>query len=371
MKVMLLASYAPSLVNFRGPLIRDLLAAGHHVSTGAPNVTAWLRTQLSDLGAAVYETPMERAGTGIVADLQYYQGLRRLLARTRPEILLTYTIKPNIWGAFAAHAEEIASVAMVTGLGYVFSEVEGGQSFRGRLTRLVARRLYRAATSRNRRVIFQNPDDREDFIRAGCLADPTRTAIVDGSGVDLDHYARTPLPDKPVILMIGRLLGNKGVREYAAAAHRLHKLRPQAHFILVGPFDDGPDSICREELDQWIAKGLDYRGAVDDVRPLISEARIYVLPSYREGTPRSVLEAMAMGRPVITTDTPGCRETVSDGKNGLLVPPRDAKALASAIARLIDNPSDAARMGDASYQLVVRRYDARRVNRSIMDLLGI
>lgn len=371
MRVLILGSYAPSLLNFRGPLIRAILATGHQVSLGAPEIPASLRTQLEDMGATVYDTPLKRTGIGLFSDFQYCRTLRKILKHDQPDILLTYTIKPNIWGAFSAASVGVPSVAMVTGLGYTFTDSGRGQSIRERLTKLVARNLYRAATHQNSRVIFQNPDDCLDFIKAGCLADPTKSAVVDGSGVDLDYYTRTPLPDHPVILMIARLLGNKGVREYAAAAQKLHKLRPQAQFILVGPFDNGPDSIRHEELNEWIAAGLDYRGAVNDVRPIISEAQIYVLPSYREGTPRSVLEAMAMGRPVITTDAPGCRETVIDGINGLLIPVRDSEALVTAIIRLIDNPMETSAMGDAAYEFAERRYNVQRVNQSIMDLLEL
>jgi glycosyltransferase involved in cell wall biosynthesis len=307
----------------------------------------------------------------MLADLSYCKGVRRLLAAVRPDVVLTYTIKPNIWGAFAAHSVGVPSVAMVTGLGYAFTETGIAPSPKQRLTGLIARRLYRAATSRNCRILFQNPDDKADFIRAGCLADPSKAGMINGSGVDMEHYARQPLPPEPIVLMIARLLGNKGVRDYAQAAFRLRKSHPNARFQLLGPFDGGPDAITQEEVATWTAQGLDYLGAADDVRPHIARARIYVLPSYREGTPRSVLEAMAMGRPVVTSDAPGCRETVDDGVNGRLVPVRDPSALADAIAYLLDHPQEAEAMGEAGFQLVSRKYDVRHVNRTIMDELGL
>ncbi|GHD05611.1 glycosyltransferase family 4 protein [Tianweitania populi] len=371
MHILILASYAPSLLNFRGPLIRDMLAAKHRVSVGAPDISTELRRQLVELGAEVHDTPMERNGTGMLADLRYCKGLRRLIGSVRPDVVLTYTIKPNIWGAFAAHSVGVASVAMVTGLGYAFTDTGVAPSPTQRVTGLIARRLYRAATSRNRRVLFQNPDDKADFIRAGCLADPSKVGMINGSGVDTEHYARQPLPSDPVVLMIARLLGNKGVRDYAEAALRLRKSHPQARFQLVGPFDGGPDAIAEGEVAAWTAQGLEYLGAAEDVRPHIAQARIYVLPSYREGTPRSVLEAMAMGRPVVTTNAPGCRETVEDGVNGRLVPVRDPSALTEAIAYLLDHPAEAEAMGEAGFQLVARKYDVRQVNRAIMELMGL
>jgi len=260
---------------------------------------------------------------------------------------------------------------MITGLGYAFTDAGTRSSVRQRLTELAARLLYRAATHKNQRVIFQNPDDRDDFITAGGLADPAKAAMIDGSGVDLAYFGRTPLLGAPVVLMISRLLISKGVRDYARAVLELRTRYPSARFLLVGPFDKGPDSIGRDEVAQWVAGGLDYLGSVEDVRPLIKQARIYVLPSYREGTPRSVLEAMAMGRPVITCDAPGCRETVEHGKNGLLVPVRDPQALAAAISRLLDNPAETQAMGDAGYALAARKYDVRHVNQAIMDIIGL
>lgn len=372
MHIFVLGSYAPSLLNFRGPLIRALLDAGHRVSVGAPDIASDVRATLETMGATVHETPLERTGTHIGADLVYYRALKRILRAVRPDALLTYTIKPNIWGALAAASVGITSYAMVTGLGYAFTDNGSSPSLRRRIASFAARRLYRAATRRNRYVIFQNSDDIRDFIASGCLKDEGKAKMTAGSGVDMEHYTRTPLPDAPVVLMIARLLAAKGVRDYAAAALALRARYPTARFLLVGPFDEGPDSIGRDEMAKWVADGLEYLGPLEDVRPAIAQAHIYVLPSYyREGTPRSVLEAMAMGRPVVTCDTPGCRETVEHGVNGLLVPARASGALAAAISRLLDDPAEAAAMGEASYALVARKYDVRRVNRAIMEIMGL
>ena len=367
---MLLASTPKSLVNFRGPLIRDLLAAGHKVSVGAPDIGPEFLDRLQEMGAMVHETPLQRTGTGILADIWYGVRLRRLMARERPDIVLTYTIKPNIWGAFAAARLGIPSVAMVTGLGYAFTD-GGSGGCKQRLVRGIAQRLYRAATNRNRKVIFQNPDDPKDFLALGCLADQTKIAIVDGSGVDLKHYTRTPLPDAPVFLMIARLLRNKGVAEYGEAALRVLAEYPQARFLLVGPFDEGPDTVTQAELDRWVNGGLEYLGPSCDVRTVLEQARIFVLPSYREGTPRSVLEAMATGRAIITSDAPGCRETVQDGENGFLIPTQDEDALAKAMERAINEPELIVGMAEASWCLARDRYEVGAVNQAVMRHLGL
>ena len=370
MHLLILASFAPSLLNFRGPLIRDAIAVGYRVSVGAPDIAPDIRARLEELGAKVYDTPLQRTGTGILADLRYGLVLRRLISSIQPDIVLTYTIKPNIWGAFAARLARVPSVAMVTGLGYAFTD-SGVNSLRQRLVRFVARFLYRSATNCNARVIFQNPDDRDDFCKAGCLSDVGKVGMVDGSGVDMAHYQRAPLPDKPVFLMIARLLRNKGVREYAEASLSILQQYPEARCLLVGPFDEGPDGISKMDLDHWIAGGLEYLGPQDDVRPALAQARVYVLPSYREGTPRSVLEAMSMGRPVITTDAPGCRETIRDGVEGFLVPVRDVQALVIAMKRMLDDPSRARDMAEAAFIRAAEKYDVHAVNRKMMSLIGL
>lgn len=372
MRILIVASAAPSLVNFRGPLIEALLARGLEVHAAAPGLRddGKVRSWLEARGVVCHDAPFARTGLNPFHDILALFRLRRLMRRISPGLVLTYTVKPNIWGALAAASLGIPSVAMVTGLGYAFTD-NGRASPLQRLLRHILRRLYRAATDRNCKVIFQNPDDRDDFIAAGCLRDPSKAGMVNGSGVDIAHYARVPLPDAPVFLMIGRLLNAKGVREYAEAAAELRQRHPQARCLLAGPFDPGPDGISRRDLDAWVAAGLEYLGALDDVRPAIAQARVYVLPSYREGTPRSVLEAMAMGRAIVTTDVPGCRETIRHGVEGYMVPPRDGAALADAMSIMLREPARTAQMADAAFARAQEKYDVGSVNREMMNLLGL
>lgn len=372
MHLLILASYGPSLINFRGPLIREIVAAGHEVSVGAPDIDNALCASIEALGARVFETPLQRNSTGMRADLRYHRALYQLMKQLRPDLVLTYTIKPNIWGAFAARRAGISSYSLVTGLGFAFTGTGRGGSIKSRVTGTIARTLYRLAAGFNRTVIFQNPDDRNDFIAAGCLKNEAKTALVDGSGVDLQHYSRVPEVDSPVFLMIARLLVSKGVLEYANAAELLRRRYPQATFVLVGPHDGGLDAVDATLVEEWHQRGtLEYRGPAKDVRPHIAQASVYVLPSYREGTPRSVLEAMAMGRAIVTSDAPGCSETIRDGEEGFLIPPRDANALADALARFLEDPSMASRMGDKAHARAVEKYDVFRINRQMMTLLGL
>lgn len=367
--VAILVSFAPSLINFRGPLIRSLREQGVKVTVLAPDFDDATRRILEEWGVEFCPVPLSRRGLNPFKDLHTLRVLIRKLRALQPELLLTYTIKPNIWGAFAAARAGVPSVACVTGLGYAFSAKAG--SLRHRAVRAIGQRLYTLATRRNARVVFQNPDDRDDFIATGCLADPTKARMVDGSGIDMGHYARVPLPDAPVFLMISRLLGEKGVREYAEASLALKARHPEVRFLLVGFMDAGLDAVTQKEVDRWTAGGLEYLGPQDDVRPFLAKASVYVLPSYREGTPRSVLEAMAMGRPIITTDAPGCRETVRDTLTGFLVPVRDVAALTEHMSQLATDPALRERMGVAGHALVREKYDANVVNRQMIKHMDL
>lgn len=371
MKSLLLAgSYAPSLINFRGPLIAALVEVGWRVVATAPDIDDGTAERVRALGAEPIPVPMSRTGLDPRADIAYAGELAKLIRKQRIDALLTYTIKPNIWGAFASNRAKVPSVAMVTGLGYAFTD-DGEQSegLKRRIVGLLARFLYRRATNRSARVIFQNQDDVDDFAAAGCLSDRSKVRLVAGSGVDLDHYAPAPLPEAPRFLMISRLLKNKGVREYGEAAIRLKREMPNATFDLVGYRDDGPDGVSPADIDRWVACGVTYHGPQADVRPFIAASSVYALPSYREGTPRSSLEAMAMGRPIVTSDAPGCRETVPAGRNGFLTPVRDVEALVDAMRRLALDGAMRQDMGAASLDLARERFNVHKVNAAIIATL--
>ena len=257
---------------------------------------------------------------------------------------------------------------MITGLGYAFTPPLR-PSLKQFAASLAARMLYRLALPSADHVLFQNPDDRGLFQSLGFTPPPDRVSVTAGSGIDLERFASSPPPGRPSFLMLARLLRAKGVAEYAAAAKRLKVRYPNVDFRLAGPFDQGPDVISASELQRWIADGVSYLGALTDVRSAIADAAVFVLPSYREGTPRSVLEALATGRAVVTTDTPGCRETVIEGLNGFLVPPRDAAALEAAMERFILDPGLIPAMGRASLALARNKYDVNQVNAQILSVL--
>ena len=367
-KVLINGSYAASLVNFRGPLIRDIITKGHEVHVSARNFEKETRDALIEMGANVHQVDLQRTGVGILGDIRYFMQLRQLMDKINADLVLNYTIKPNIFGALAARSKSISSASIVTGLGYAFYETQG---FKHRLIQGISRWLYRSATTANSYVIFQNPDDRDDFIEAGCLADTSKVRMINGSGVDTSYYGVAELPDTPVFLIISRLLVSKGIREYARAARIVMSQRPECRFLIAGFLDGGPDSISERELEEWKGSGIEYLGHLDDVRPAIESCSVYVLPSYREGTPRTVLEATAMGRASIVTDAPGCRETVVHGETGFLVPVKNSAALAEAMLAMADNKDLRRQMGVAARRFCEEKYEVKKVNRALIDHLHL
>ena len=362
--VLVVASHTPSLWNFRTELLRVLVQRGYEVVGCAPaDPTASAR--LAPLGVGFVALGPQRTSLNPVDDFAYFWRLSGLFRRLRPAAIITYTAKPVIWGSLAARGTRVPRiVAMITGLGFAFSEEAG--SSRSKLAHLVEF-LYRLALRGCHAVIFQNPDDQEEFRRRRLLAPGSESFIVNGSGVDVERFAPAPLPETPIFLLIARVLRNKGIVEFCQAARSLRQRYPAARFRIVGAFDPNPSAISPVELSQLCGDGVvEYRGAVEDVRPEIAAARISVLPSYREGTPRTILEAMAMGRPIITTDVPGCRETVQEGINGFLVPARDPAALATAMERFLVTPGLAAGMGERGRALAVEKYDAHKVATAVV-----
>ncbi len=444
--------------------------AGHEViaCAGEPYPTA-IET-LHSWGVKFVPIRLSRAGMRPWEDLQTFFELNRIIRELRPDIVLAYTIKPVIWGGLAARfasacknkhntetmedqsgrgqlltttnnrkffpQNELKTFSLITGLGYAFM---GERTFKARLTGWVAKHLYRLGIKSNQKVFFQNPDDKREFLDQE-LVDEARCVVVSGSGVDIDHYkdeckhpsiledginkqierSASKREEKVCFLLIARLLWDKGIGEYVQAARLILNAQgnsnsfPQnsiptlSRFLLVGKLDPNPSSVNQDELDKWIHEGtIEYLGYLEDVRPAYEKCSVYVLPSYREGTPRTVLEAMAMGRPIITTDAPGCRETVKKrdendreddkaevgnetrkfgscdndgwtrmgklkiGANGILIPPKDAAALAEAMRFFIQNPEEIMKMGQESRRYAEDRYDVHKVNEVMMRQMGL
>jgi len=368
-KVILLGSYAGSLINFRGALLRALTNQGHDVIACAPGGDEGIVRRLAAIAVPYQPVYLSRTGINPAKDFFSLISLTRLFCRAKPDILLTYTVKPVIYGSLAARFAGVPNTfSMITGLGYAFS----GEKIKHRLLSSLVRSLYRAALSHNQAVFFQNSDDQELFSKLKLIGKGVRSVLINGSGVDLDYFKPAPLDERPVFLLIARLIRDKGVFEYAGAARMLKQRYPEAVFRLVGWFDNNPEAISPKQIDQWQSEGIvEYLGETPDVRPFLAESNVYVLPSYREGTPRTVLEAMAMGRPIVTTDAPGCRETVIQGKNGFLVPPRNVDALVGAMERFITTPEIIETMGRESRRFAEAKYDVHQINYVIMRTMEL
>lgn len=374
MKFLIIAGAPGSLIRFRGHLISDLIDQGLTVHAASPDLTpdSEIRAMLEQKGVHVHEIYLKRTGMNLVDDVRTLVDLAQLMHRVRPDYVLGYTVKPVIFGTLAgALAGCPQRFALITGLGYAFSECS--ENHRQRLVGGIVTHLYRQSLRHAHKVFFQNPDDQTLFRQLGMLNGTTPSVVVNGSGVDIEHYAPRDYPGRVTFVLISRLLIDKGVREYVEAAYRLKEAFPEASFLLVGGLDSNPRAITLQELDRWVADGvITYLGKLDDVREALATASVFVLPSfYREGIPRTILEALAMGRPVITTDTPGCRETVVDGENGYLVPPRDADRLASAMCKFLENPELAIGMGKRAREAAMKKFDVRLVNAVMLKEMGI
>lgn len=369
MRVAVIGGFTPSLINFRGPMLRAMVERGHEVVAAAPEQDEDTIDRLAEIGVAFRQLPIERTGTNPLKDLKSEKAIEALLREIAPDKQLCYTIKPVIFGTRAAVKAGVPErYAMVTGLGRAFEP--GG--LKQKLITAAAKRLYRSALKHVKTVIVQNPDDQADLVRFG-LAKPDQFAMINGSGVDTDSFAPVPLPEgAPRFLLIARLLADKGIREYVEAARLVKRGHPDATFTLVGPPDSNPSAISEEEVQSWVEEGvIDWPGGTSDVRPYLEQASIYVLPSYREGTPRTVLEAMSMGRPIITTDAPGCRETIEHGKHGFLVKVRDANSLAEAMLKMCADPALVPHMGARARERAVEKYDVQKVNAEILRIMGL
>ncbi|WP_323127582.1 glycosyltransferase family 4 protein [Acinetobacter rathckeae] len=361
--------------NLRADLLLALAEQGDEIHILAPNLAECPNEQsyFQTLGFHVHGYFLKKTGTNPVHDSKAIFSLYQQLKKIQPNKVLSYTIKPAMYGTLAAYMAGIGErYVLLSGLGFAFQDTHTGYF---KYIKKIFDTIFSFAMSKATRVIFQNPDDLQLIEQLGHLKG-TATGVVNGSGVNMHHFQRCPLVqnqdqnNRPVFVMVARLLRDKGIYEYIDAIRQVKENHPQAEFHLVGWIDQNPEAISQSLLDDWIGEGLvNYWGKLDDVRPVLAQSNVMVLPSYREGTPRSVLEAMAMGRVVITTNAPGCKETIVDGVNGYQVSVGSANELAQAMLKLIAKPQDMTRMGQASFDIVKTRYDVHLVNQQMITLM--
>lgn len=351
MRVLITVNAAWNVVNFRAPLVRHLVASGHQVTVLAPPDGA--EDELCQMGCTFVPLKMNAKGLSPIDAWQMVRQFKRHFRQSKPDVVLSFTIKNNLFGALAARSLGIAFIPNVTGLGTAFLS--------GRALQIVAETLYRFCFQRLKVVFFQNEDDRDLFLTRG-LVQPSQARVLPGSGIDLDRFSVAPLPGQsdPVFLMVARLIRDKGVMEYARAAAIVKRRFPQAQFRILGPLGaENRGAIPADVVASWSPEiDLEYLGEADDVRPFVSAADCVVLPSYREGAPRTLIEAAAMGRAVIATDVPGCRAVVEDGLTGFFCQLQDADSLANACIRVIEIGTEQRRcMGLAGRKKMEHEYD--------------
>jgi len=374
MRVAILGNQVFSLLNFRGELIKAMVKRGHEVLALAPDYDETGREAVRALGAKPMDYSLSRTGLNPFRDLKDFVFLIFLLRRLKPDLLFCYAIKPVIYGTLAGWVARIPKrFAMIEGLGYAFIQTGEKEGPKRRFVRFMAQFLYRLALPRATKVFFLNQDDVKEFVSKGLV--PKEKAFLLGPiGVDLEHFKPVPPVKSPVtFLFAGRLLREKGVLEFVEAARRIKAKYSNTRFIVLGGLDTNPGAISGKEVEGWVKEGLiEWPGHVADVRPYLARASVFVLPSYyREGVPRSIQEAMAMARPIITTVAPGCRETVIPGVNGFLVPVRNVDALVSTMERFINEPELIERMGKESRRIAEERFDVHKINRVLLEAMGL
>ena len=376
MKVLIIASYSKSVFNFRGELIKEIMNRGHKVFVATPlnDSDEIIIKKFNKMGIRFSHIRINKSEVNILSDIKTLLDIFKVINLFKPDLICSYTIKPNIFTGLILNVinyfkseKKILFYPIVTGLGSVFLKQEA--SIKNKLFKGFIKKLFKVAFLNSKKIIFQNPDDIEFFKKEKIILDFSKAKRVWGSGVNLKSFKAKPIKKDEIFLMLSRLLNDKGIREYFEAARIIKFKYPKAKFLLAGRFDNNPSGIKKEEFKKLMEFGcVKYLGELNCVKEVLSECTYYVLPSYREGTPRSSLEALAVGRPILTTDVPGCRETVIDGFNGYLVKSKDAFALSHGMEKLLNSSyKEIKRMSKNSLLLAKEKYDVKKINKDLIE----
>lgn len=367
-KFLIIGHKTSTVVNFRGDLLCDIKRNGYEVVAIVPDNT--YRDFFSKNNIKVRVVKLERNSLSISNTLEWYKNLKKIIKEEQPDIVFSFTIKPVIFGSIAAKKVGMENIySLISGLGMLFCS----DGVKIRALRFVGGKLYRYALRFNKKVIFQNPDDINEFVKLG-YAKKEQCELVNGSGVNLKKFPRKKLPqNKMSFLMVSRIIKEKGVAEYFEAAKIVKEKYPDVNFAYIGMMENNKNAIKLDDLKSYIKTGvIDYIPETNEVVKYMASCSVFVLPTYyREGIPRTLLEATAMGRPIITTDTPGCKETIIDGKNGVFVKTRDAKDLAEKMIWMIEHKDILQKMGDESYKICLEKFTIDKVNGRMMEIMGV
>ncbi len=364
----LLAHFAGYLLQFRGSLISELVARGYQTTVIVPGLTPKLADALAERGASARNITLDRTGLNPFADAAYRKALRAHLLDIHPDVTIAYGIKPIVHGIpVAANIDCPIRAPLFAGLGGLVRPTGLRQRVMGTLARPMIRRSLRASTH----VATQNMDDAHYLSERFSKDLPSAPIVTEGSGVDLSHFELTPPEAQPMVLLTARLVVEKGIWEFIEAAKQIRSRNPAVRFVIAGFFESRAGAASKDEfLARCADAGVEYAGHVDDVRPLLRECTLFVLPTYYgEGRPRSIQEALATGRPIVTTDNVGCHDSIIEGVHGRIVPPRDARSLTAAIEDVLQWPYPE-RIAAVCRKYAEDRYCATRIARGFLDAIG-
>ncbi|GAB3063863.1 glycosyltransferase family 4 protein [Salinicoccus sesuvii] len=367
-KILLCSVLAEAIYISRGELVDKFLSKGFDIILVAPEEESTIPFDLiNNNSVKYYRINLQRTGMNPFRDISTINQIKSIIRKEKPSHVYSFGgAKAAIYTSLAGAKGSVRNnYCMINGLGSIFR----GEGIKNKLTRKVMSALFKRALNKSDGVIFQNEDDRQEFINKSLVV-KDKTHIVNGSGVNLDIFTYTSIENFNSFLFVGRLLKDKGIYEYVEAARILKKTYPNTSFSIVGGFDDNPTGVSEAEINEWIEEGIiTFHGKQKNVLPYYQECTAFVLPSYHEGTPRTSLEAMSVGRSIITTDAPGCRETVVEGVNGYLVPVKNVTVLVKRIEAIIKSPKLAQTMGYESFKLAKEKYDVHKVNESILKII--
>jgi len=368
-RIILIASYAGSLIRFRGDFIKSLINNGFEVFTAAPSYTEQFLKQISDMGATPIEFNLQRTGLNPLNDFKSILELKSIIKDNQIDLVFPYTVKPVIYGSMAANMCKTPVISLITGLGYAFT----GLTSKARLLQRFNEMLYKLSIRKNKVIVFQNKDDYQLFLDRKVVSKLQKVDFVSGSGVNLNQFTfkEKNASDKVSFLLVARLIEEKGIALYMEAAKILKAKYPKAEFHLIGSPETSPSAISELELNQLHKDGvIVFHGKQSNIEEHLHQRDIFVLPSYyREGLPRTTLEACACGNPIITTDSVGCREAVKEGENGFLIEPQNLDALVKPMEYFITNPDQIKEMGLNSRKYAEERFDVNIINNDLVKLI--
>lgn len=374
-KILIIASAPRSLINFRGDFIKDLVTNNYEVYAAAPEIDAKTTEQLTSLGAKPLEFKLQRTSLNPLADFNSIKQLKSLIKNNKIDLVFPYTIKPVIYGSIAAKQLNIPTISLITGLGYTFS----GQSFKSKVLQKITQFLYRTALKRNDFIFFQNIDDYKLFLEKKIITKKQPYQVVSGSGVNLSRFKyreKINNGEKIIFVFVARLIKEKGILLYIEAAKKLKLKYPNTEFRVFGGIaPESPSGINGDILKtENTNKNIVYNGYSKNMMEDLRDSDVFVLPTfYREGVPRSILEALSIGMPIITTNTPGCRETIINGdhNNGILIEPKNLTHLVNAMETFIKSPELINKMGKNSRLYAQKRFDVNIINKQLINQINV